>query len=185
MDSPLLAAVRGGARDGRSPGLATLKEAFDVTYAVHRMEEEGARRKRGGGGFLHNLNEEDEEEEDTDTITRKYGAEVARAVDERRNQQQQQPQQPQQPQQQQYSGAGGADRRAAEAQLYQGGRAGPRDQGTTKKRAGGAFDLDINNATLLGRRHKRAVEPSPLGRFVPQQQNGGMLDVPGSPMRID
>ncbi|CAE6395759.1 unnamed protein product [Rhizoctonia solani] len=189
MDSPLLAAVRGGARDGRSPGLATLKEAFDVTYAVHRMEEEGARRKRGGGGFLHNLNEEDEDEEDSETITRKYGAEVGRAVDERRNQQQQQRQTQQQPQpqqqQQQYSGAGGADRRVAEAQLYQGGRAGPRDQGTTRKRAGGGFDLDINNATLLGRRHKRTVEPSPLGRFAPQQQNGGVLDVPGSPMRID
>ncbi|KAH7343347.1 kinase-like domain-containing protein [Rhizoctonia solani] len=187
MDSPLLAAVRGGARDGRSPGLATLKEAFDVTYAVHRAEEEGARRKRGGGGFLHNLNEEDEDEEDTETITRKYGAEVGRAVDERRNQQQQQQQQqqPQQSQQQQYSGAGGADRRVAESQLYQGGRAGPRDQGTVRKRQGGAFDLDINNATLLGRRHKRAVEPSPLGRFAAQQPNGGVLDVPGSPMRVD
>ncbi|CAE6534037.1 unnamed protein product [Rhizoctonia solani] len=189
MDSPLLAAVRGGARDGRSPGLATLKEAFDVTYAVHRAEEEGARRKRGGG-FLHNLNEEDEDEEDTETITRKYGAEVGRAVDERRNhqQQQKQAQQAQQPQQQQqqYSGAGGADRRVAESQLYQGGRAGPRDQGTVRKRQGGAFDLDINNATLLGRRHKRTAEPSPLGRFTAQQQpNGDILDVPGSPMRVD
>ncbi|CUA69066.1 hypothetical protein RSOLAG22IIIB_03744 [Rhizoctonia solani] len=182
MDSPLLAAVRGGARDGRSPGIATLKEAFDVTYAVHRAEEEGARRKRGGGGFLHNLNEEEEEEEDTDTITRKYGAEVGRAVDERRQEQQQKQRQPQQ---QQYSGAGGADRRIADAELYHAGRAGPRDQGTVRKRHGGAFDLDINNATLLGRRHKRAVEPSPLGRFALQQQNGGVLDVPGSPMRVD
>jgi len=184
MDSPLLASVRGGARDGRSPGLATLKEAFDVTYAVHRMEEEGARRKRGGGNFLHNLNEEDEDEEDTETITRKYGAEVGRAVDERRNQQQQETQPPPQPQQQQYSGGGGADRNAAQSHLYQGGRAGPRDQGTTKKRAAGGFDLDINNATLLGRRHKRTVEPSPLGRFA-QGTGGSVLDVPGSPMRID
>ncbi|KAG8990747.1 hypothetical protein FRB90_001629, partial [Tulasnella sp. 427] len=37
-DSPMLAPP--GARDGRSPGVAHLKEAFDVTYAVHRMEEE-------------------------------------------------------------------------------------------------------------------------------------------------
>ncbi|KAG8704795.1 MAPK-activated protein kinase Srk1, partial [Ceratobasidium sp. 423] len=185
MDSPLLAAVRGATREARSPGLVTLKEAFDVTYAVHRMEEEGARRKRGGGVFLHNLNEEDEdEEEDTETIARKYGVEVGRAVDERRNQRQQQQQQQQQPQQQQYSGAGGADRRSAEAQLYQGGRAGPRDRGTMQKRAGGAFDLDINNSTLLERRHKRGIEPSPLSRFV-QQPNGGVLDVPGSPMRVD
>jgi len=69
LDSPLLSAVRGG-REGRSPGLATLKEAFDVTYAVHRMEEEGARRRAykgrdgaGQAGFLHNLNEDDEDEE--------------------------------------------------------------------------------------------------------------------------
>lgn len=190
LDSPLLASVRGGARDGRSPGLATLKEAFDVTYAVHRAEEEGARRRRGGAanGFLQNLNEEDEDEEDTETITRKYGAEVGRAVEDRRQQQASQPAQPvQQPaQQQQYSGAGGADKTMAESQLYHGGRAGPRDQGTAKRRNGGGFDLDMNNATLLGRRHKRTVEPSPLGRFVQHEdQNAGVLDVPGSPMRVD
>jgi hypothetical protein len=187
MDSPLLASVRGGGRDGRSPGLATLKEAFDVTYAVHRAEEEGARRRRGGGaaGFLHNLNEEDEDEdeEDTETITRKYGTEVGRAVEERRNQQAPpQAAPPPQQQPQAYAGAGGADRRAAESQLYHGGRAGQRDQGTTKRRNGG-FELDMHSATLLGRRQKR-TEPSPLGRFVPQHQ-GDVLDVPGSPMRID
>jgi hypothetical protein len=35
-------------------GLLHLKEAFDITFAVHRMEEEGARRRaykgRGGAG---------------------------------------------------------------------------------------------------------------------------------------
>ena len=67
LDSPLLADARGGAREARSPGVAQLKEAFDVTYAVHRMEEEGARKRaqKGGAnrGFLNNLNEDDEEEE--------------------------------------------------------------------------------------------------------------------------
>ena len=66
LDSPLLADARGGVREARSPGLATLKEAFDITYAVHRMEEEGDRRRaqKGGAnrGFLQNLNESDEEE---------------------------------------------------------------------------------------------------------------------------
>ncbi len=73
LDSPLLHAVRGG-RDGRSPGLASLKEAFDITYAVHRMEEEGARRRaykgRGGAGragFLAGLNEDDENLSDEET----------------------------------------------------------------------------------------------------------------------
>ncbi|CDO74116.1 hypothetical protein BN946_scf185043.g166 [Trametes cinnabarina] len=50
LDSPLLADARGGVREARSPGLATLKEAFDITYAVHRMEEEGARRRAQKGG---------------------------------------------------------------------------------------------------------------------------------------
>ncbi|THH20132.1 hypothetical protein EW146_g1140 [Bondarzewia mesenterica] len=70
MDSPLLHSARGG-RDGRSPGMASLKEAFDITYAVHRMEEEGARRRaykgRGGAGmagFLGGLNEDDEDDPD-------------------------------------------------------------------------------------------------------------------------
>lgn len=73
MDSPLLHAIRGG-RDGRSPGIASLKEAFDITFAVHRMEEEGARRRaykgRGGAGqagFLAGLNEDDENLSDEET----------------------------------------------------------------------------------------------------------------------
>jgi serine/threonine-protein kinase RCK2 len=57
LDSPLL---RGEARN--HPGIATLKEAFDITYAVHRMEEEGSRRRgKGAGTFLGGLNEDDEE----------------------------------------------------------------------------------------------------------------------------
>jgi len=72
LDSPLLHAARGG-RDVRSPGIASLKEAFDITYAVHRMEEEGARRRaykgRGGAGqagFLAGLNEDDEDASEDD-----------------------------------------------------------------------------------------------------------------------
>jgi serine/threonine-protein kinase RCK2 len=65
LDSPLLSALRGGwVHEGRSPDLATLKEAFDITYAVHRMEEEGALRRRyhapGSRGFLSGLSEGDE-----------------------------------------------------------------------------------------------------------------------------
>jgi serine/threonine-protein kinase RCK2 len=71
MDSPLLAAARGGNVEGRSPGLNTLKDAFNIAYAVHRAEEENARRRRycGRGGvgmkdFLGDLNEEHEDEDD-------------------------------------------------------------------------------------------------------------------------
>lgn len=67
LDSPFLRGQAQGPFEGRSPGINTLKEAFDVTYAVHRMEEEGRRKggRRGVGptGFLAGLNEDDEYEE--------------------------------------------------------------------------------------------------------------------------
>lgn len=59
-----------GARrqDFRSPGAVNLREVFDVGYAVHRQEEEGKRRKNfkqgyRGAGALNNLNALDEDEE--------------------------------------------------------------------------------------------------------------------------
>ncbi|EFY99172.1 CAMK/CAMK1 protein kinase [Metarhizium robertsii ARSEF 23] len=53
--------------DFRSPGAVNLREVFDVSYAVHRQEEEGKRRAQVGaraGGMgkpLGGLNEEDED----------------------------------------------------------------------------------------------------------------------------
>jgi len=170
MDSPLLASIRAGNREGRSPGIGALKEAFDVTYAVHRMEEEGARRRAYNGpggagtrGFLQGLNEEDEETDEDmqlEEARRKHGEAVARQIAESRaraaanakagikeapvtN----------------YVGRGGANRREAEAVLYD-GRAGQRDRGKGGQ-SKSAFDLDLNNATLLGRRGKK-VTASPL-----------------------
>ncbi|KAK7470826.1 MAPK-activated protein kinase Srk1 [Stygiomarasmius scandens] len=147
LDSPLLSAARGGRTEGRSPGIATLKEAFDITYAVHRMEEEGARRRkyngRGGAGargFLTGLNEDDEDEEV-------------------------------------HAGANAVARHAM------GATAKP------KKASPKGFELDLDGATLLGRRHKRgggAVGMSsplagrPMGRA---EDDEPPLD-PGSPMRM-
>lgn len=62
--------------DFRSPGAVNLREVFDVGYAVHRQEEEGKRRAQVGakaaGGVpsrLAGLNEEsDEEDEDADMV---------------------------------------------------------------------------------------------------------------------
>lgn len=151
----------------RSPGLATLKEAFDVTYAVHRMEEEGARRRAYNGpggagtrGFLHGLNEVDEDEED----------EAERAV------------------------VDDAKRKHEKRVLIDSGRAGARDQGVRGNRApaaapkrrvgpggGHGFELDLGNATLIGRRHRKEAEPSPLGKISPVGSR--FVDTPGSPMR--
>lgn len=166
LDSPLLADARGGVRDARSPGLASLKEAFDITYAVHRMEEEGARKRaqKGGAnrGFLQNLNESDEEDDKplSKQIPVGTGAKLAatRAV------------------------AGNVN-----VNVYD-GRAGQRDRG---RRSGGSkpFELDMDGATLLGRRHRRAVDGgannSPLSNAVAQNQAAEPLEIPMSPMRVD
>ena len=209
LDSPLLAALRGRG-DLRSPGLATLKEAFDITYAVHRMEEEGARRRaqKGGAnrGFLQNLNEEGEEDEDQtvleDTL-RRYGEDVARELKDRRSRgvgQQTQPNQAQNAPLPQVAGSGarvaaqravGIPRQPAPNHGNFDGRAGQRDRG---RRTGAVpFNLDMGNATLLGRRHKRGLDSgagmagigahsSPLANQVQSQE---LPDNPGSPMRID
>jgi serine/threonine protein kinase len=159
LDSPLLHAVRGG-RDGRSPGIASLKEAFDITFAVHRMEEEGARRRaykgRGGAGragFLVGLNEDDENLSDEETT-----------VPSRSQGQQQQQQQQQQ-----------------SRELHD-GRAGQRDMSGRHARP---FELNFDGATLLGRRQLRdaqdniPIDPSPLAK----NSKADPIDVPGSPMQ--
>ncbi|PWY97461.1 Pkinase-domain-containing protein [Testicularia cyperi] len=205
LDSPLLASMKTGnaTRNAMmSPGINRLKEAFDVTYAVHRMEEEGAR-KRGGGAAanpLGELNEEDESDE-ADEARRKYGDAAGQAVEQQRGARQQQRQpdqaqarhqhpqaataQTQQQSQQQYQGRGGADRRLAEAALYE-GRAGPRDRGGQANRKRG-FELNMGNATLLGRRNKAAggtPRLDPMGKpFIDGAHAVGI--VPGSPMRVD
>ncbi|GJE84723.1 Pkinase-domain-containing protein [Phanerochaete sordida] len=196
LDSPLLAAVRGTGREARSPGIATLKEAFDITYAVHRMEEEGARRRAAKGGanrgFLGGLNEEDEDEAmelDENIVAEARhrhgedpGDRASRAVAT-----------------QQLPGAGAkaAARRAVQGgaahvkpstHVYD-GRAGQRDRG--RKTGTAPFQLDMDGATLLGRRHKRGNADggemgngsSPLAQGAIAQQ--GLPPNPGSPMRID
>ncbi|KAL7411942.1 kinase-like domain-containing protein [Mrakia frigida] len=189
LDSPLLQSVRGtGNREGRSPGVASLKEAFDITYAVHRMEEEGARRRAYNGpggagtrGFLGGLNEDDEEAEDEHEVEDarvKHGDAAADTIQQR--QQQHQPAAAQAPPQA-YQGSGGADRKQAEAALYD-GRAGQRDRGGGAGQRGrqGGFELDLGQATLLGRRTKK---PSPLAQGGNNVSQTPPID-PGSPMRV-
>ncbi|KAH7887888.1 kinase-like domain-containing protein [Phlebopus sp. FC_14] len=188
LDSPLLTSLHGGV-EGRSPGLATLKEAFDITYAVHRMEEEGARRRayngRGGAGargFLDGLNEDDEDDgADYEGVINESGHERgdvkavgagARATVARN------------------IGNGPAVINVVPERGPWDGRAGQRDRG---RRVGGrGFELDLDNATLLGRRHKKVAasgimaEPSPLAQSVLPSSR---VEVdpplpPGSPMHM-
>ncbi|TEB35520.1 Pkinase-domain-containing protein [Coprinellus micaceus] len=194
VDSPLLSAP--GNWEGRSPGLATLKEAFDITYAVHRMEEEGARRRnraRGPGGaraVLSGLNEDDEDEGDEDEDVHR----------QQRNGQAQVTADP-------AAAYGQTGRRVAASHAIGEGRAGIRDQGSARVPGGTSspgrsqrrhrqFELDIDGATLLERRNRRALGvngPGAVGiaRSSPLRMEGLRLDEarapiqdPGSPMRV-
>ncbi|KAI5478284.1 serine/threonine protein kinase [Pseudohyphozyma bogoriensis] len=176
LDSPLLAPGGQSRRAMPSPGVASLKEAFDVTYAVHRMEEEGNRRRAyngpggaGRAGFLQGLNEEDDEAEDEELNKKRYGAEVSKAIEDKRQQVLEQSKQGKKAPANDgtYQGWGGADRKQAEAALYD-GRAGPRDRGRRSNGKAG-FELSLNKSTLLGRR----------------KGPGGLDLPPPSPMRVD
>jgi serine/threonine protein kinase len=138
LDSPLLSAARGRIREGKSPGIATLKEAFDITYAVHRMEEENARRRRynnrGLGGFLSKLNEGDEEDEEEIGSSGLTAPAQLLSI---------------------------KDGRAASRDQA------PDSHGSSRRRhvrGNKEFELDLRGATLLGRRHKKGVNggKSPL-----------------------
>ena len=124
------------------------------------LPQEGARRRVKGGanrGFLNNLNEEDDDEEDEEAEAalaeskRKYGASVAQSLEQHRNTA---PTRTAGNANQTYVGWGGADRKMAEAVLYDSGRAGTRDRGRANGKRGAGFELALDKATLLGRRNK-------------------------------
>ncbi|KAF9484012.1 Pkinase-domain-containing protein [Pholiota conissans] len=195
LDSPLLSAARGRrSYEGRSPGLATLKEAFDITYAVHRMEEEGARRRkyngRGGAGvrgFLTGLNEDDEDEEDLESRS------DAESDEEHARWQQQNT-----ANSQATVSPVGQHQQTSQHNPAMEGRAGPRDQGrgrvvqaktikpSTKNRSSPrAFELDMDNATLLGRRRVGTkAMPSPLRMEGLRVDDDRPTPLPTSPMRV-
>ncbi|EIN10605.1 Pkinase-domain-containing protein [Punctularia strigosozonata HHB-11173 SS5] len=186
MDSPLLRDIyMKGAKEARSPGLATLKEAFDITYAVHRMEEEGARRKAygaGGRGFLGGLNEDDEEEDET------LVEEARKRKGEPKVQTQTQGHSKSASESSTKSRGRSTDTgRRDERHLHE-GRAGQRDRGG-RGREVAPFELDMDGATLLGRRHKKGgiggapMESSPLAR-APIRAGNNTIDTPQSPMHI-
>lgn len=186
LDSPLLAEAHGMTREARSPGIATLKEAFDITYAVHRMEEEGARRRAAKGGanrgFLSGLNEEDEDSSHDEDEHIVLEAKQRHAADGRLDGRSSRSQQPIVP-------AGAGAKVAAKRAIH--GAAQPRAHvpktGGNRKPGSATFELNMDNTTLLGRRHKRTggngLNGSPLVQSPFGQQT--LPDNPGSPMRVD
>ena len=167
--------------DFRSPGAVNLREVFDVGYSVHRQEEEGKRRKnfkqgyRGGAPMnsLNALNEEYDDDDDDNTsvpyeasqrdppakLPKAGGApDVAGMERQMRNtnlsaaaqarQANAPPRSTQQPQQRGYGQHSPEVAAAAKRQV---------------KNKAGAFELSLDNATLLGRRGKnKPADPSGL-----------------------
>ena len=175
----------GGSRrvDFRSPGAVNLREVFDVSYAVHRAEEEGKRRKnfpqgyRGAAGIngLNPLNEDDDDEYDDladevpsnaqnppSKLAKPQGgpADVSSVEQKMRS-----------------TNLHGGDSRSAAAQARQAaapkqgyGQHSPAVAAAAKqqvKKNRGAFELSLDNATLLGRRGGNK-DPSKLREQVVQ-----------------
>lgn len=167
--------------DFRSPGAVNLREVFDVSYSVHRQEEEGKRRKNfkqgfRGGGPMNSLNalDEDFEDDEEDGASAPYDANSANP-----------------PAKLPKSGApdvGGVERQMRDTKISAAAQArqsnAPRQQeqkgygqhspavaAAAKRQVKnkGAFELSLDNATLLGRRGKKMPEPSNLREGVSAQ----------------
>ncbi|EMC99919.1 hypothetical protein BAUCODRAFT_21612 [Baudoinia panamericana UAMH 10762] len=169
----------GRRQDFRSPGAVNLREVFDVGYSVHRQEEEGKRRKNfkqgyRGGNPMNSLNALDEEYDDDEFEgeSEPYsasqanppakvpkaggpGADVAAMEKQMRDTKLSAAAQARQ---------AAAPKTTAASQAKGYGQHSPEVAAAAKrqvKNKAGAFELSLDNATLLGRR-KKPVEPSGL-----------------------
>jgi serine/threonine protein kinase len=164
--------------DFRSPGAVNLREIFDVGYAVHRQEEESKRKKHFVQGYrganamnsLNALDEGDDDEEYVETVPydpsqqnppaklpKSQASDVSAMEQKLRNtslsaaaQARQQAAPPPKQQERGYGQHSAAVAAAAKRQV----------------KNKGAFELSLDNSTLLGRR-KKAPAPSSLREQVP------------------
>lgn len=146
--------VDGKRLDFRSPGAVNLREVFDVGYAVHRQEEEAKRRaqigaRAGPGRFLGGLNEEDEDEDEADSAKQPPQAGARGLEQSMRKASIQDPD----------ANTRGRDRERTNEKGY--GQhsstvtAAARQQVRDRNRNKGPFELNLDNATLLGKRGKK------------------------------
>lgn len=136
--------------DFRSPGAVNLREVFDVGYAVHRQEEEGKRRKNFKQGYvpggLNAIDDEDMVEEDEDEATnppkvpRQGDTDVHHVEQTLRNTNLNSAAAARVPQQKGYGQHSPAVTAAAKQQV---------------RNRKGAFELNLDGATLLGRRGQK------------------------------
>jgi len=153
FDASLLESPGARRMDFRSPGAVNLREVFDVGYAVHRQEEEGKRRKNFKQGYnagLNPINDEDFEEEDEEVenanpskVSKSGDTDVHRVEQTLRNTN--------------LNSKTGAAQKGY-GQHSPAVTAAAKQQVRQRK---GAFELNLDGATLLGRRGK-GVAPSGL-----------------------
>jgi len=164
--------------DFRSPGAVNLREVFDVGYSVHRQEEEGKRRKnfkqgyRGGNPMssLNALDEDYNDDEEYEGVSEPYDPSIANppaklpksgAVPDVSGMEKQM-------RNTTLSAAAQARQAAVPKQQPQArgyGQHSPEVAAAAKRQVrnkAGAFELSLDNATLLGRRGKKVPEPSSL-----------------------
>jgi hypothetical protein len=115
--------------DFRSPGAVNLREVFDVGYAVHRQEEEAKRRKNLKGRGLEPIGDVNEEMQGVEQGLRNTTLSAAATA-----------RQQAQPQAKGYGQHSPAVAAAARQQV---------------KNQRGAFELNLDGATLLGRRGQK------------------------------
>jgi serine/threonine-protein kinase RCK2 len=172
--------------DFRSPGAVNLREIFDVSYAVHRQEEEGKR--RGKNGFTAtNLNalDEDEYEEEQEFESESVPYDPTSTHIPTRLPKSQAGQQADQMSavEKQLRNASLSSAAQARSQPYQETRGRAQHREPEKGGYGqhsaavaaaarrsvknkGPFELSLDNATLLGRRGKKEVGTSGLREQV-------------------
>ncbi|KAI4205899.1 MAG: hypothetical protein LQ350_000084 [Teloschistes chrysophthalmus] len=188
ISAQMLQTPGGGQRrvDFRSPGTVNLREVFDVSYAVHRQEEEGKRRKnfkqgyRGAGGLNPLAEDEDDQDYDDDTLLSNIpnyqqnppsklpkaqggAADVSGVEQQMRNANLGKPSAAAQARQ-------AAAPRTGQPQQQGYGQHSPQVAAAAKqqvKKSRGAFELSLDNATLLGRRGK-GQDPSKLRQEMVQ-----------------
>ncbi|KND91027.1 Serine/threonine-protein kinase srk1 [Tolypocladium ophioglossoides CBS 100239] len=141
--------------DFRSPGAVNLREVFDVSYAVHRQEEEGKRRQQvgaraGGGKPLGGL---DEEEEDYDhmQIDQVTGQKpnATHALEQSMRKANIRDQEQARGREQYRANDKGYGQHSATV------TAAARQQVRDRNRQKGTFELNLDNATLLGKRGRK------------------------------
>lgn len=156
--------------DFRSPGAVNLREVFDVGYAVHRQEEEGKRRAQVGakaaGGAPSRLAELDEESEDAedaemgDDSNAEYSHKPAKQNTTQGLEQSmrdtrivdQQEHRGRERERTRHRDHAEAEQQRGYGQHSAAVTAAARQQVRDRNKQKGAFELNLDGATLLGRR---------------------------------